>query len=236
MTIAKAGGTRVARAPDDRQEGSLPDRTACVGTILILAAGRSSRMRGTDKLLLPVDGQPLLARVARRAIATGWRVLVVLPAGNLRRWQCLDGLDLTPVIVGDTSEGMAASVRAGVAAAGDVPGLMILPADMPDLDTGDMMTLIDAHRARPGSIHRGTAEGQPGHPVIFPAALLAQLLQLTGDTGARQVIRDHDHLVEYHPLPGNHATTDLDTPEAWARWQADLGPDHARDAGKETPA
>jgi CTP:molybdopterin cytidylyltransferase MocA len=65
------------------------------------------------------------------------------------------------------------------------------------------------------------ADGTPGHPVILPARLLPDLAQITGDTGARDLLRTHPETPV--PLPRQHATTDLDTPEAWAAWRAAQG-------------
>ena len=75
-----------------------------------------------------------------------------------------------------------------------------------------------------GSNHRGSAEdGTPGHPVIFPGWARGELRVLTGDQGARDLIRRHADRLRLTVLPGTHATTDLDTPEAWAAWRASRG-------------
>lgn len=196
--------------------------------ILIPAAGAGRRMRGQDKLLQPVDGQPLLARQAARARATGCAVLVTLPpaggAAALARGAALRGLDVAVVSVPDAAEGMAASLRAGARAAqaAGMAGLMVLPADMPDLETKDLGALCAAFAAaEKGTIVQGaTATGEGGHPVILPAALLGNVACLTGDSGARALLQDGRARILRHHLPGTRARTDLDTPEAWAAWCA----------------
>ena len=66
--------------------------------IILLAAGQSSRMRGRDKLLEMVDGQPLLRRQAAMALAvTDAPVLVALPAAPHPRYDAIEGLAVTPV-------------------------------------------------------------------------------------------------------------------------------------------
>lgn len=188
--------------------------------ILILAAGASSRMRGGDKLLEEVGGQPLLALQAARALRTGAPVIVTLPPFPHPRGAVLQEMPVARVQVGDAAEGMAASIRAGVSAL--VPGtegVMILPADMPELDAADMATMIEAWET--GEILRGAAEdGTPGHPVIFPADLFEELSGLSGDQGAREVLVRHRARIRLFPLPGRHAVTDLDTPEEWEEWRA----------------
>jgi CTP:molybdopterin cytidylyltransferase MocA len=171
--------------------------------ILILAAGSASRMRGADKLLEAIDGEPLLTRSARAALATGCRVTVTLPPDRPARLAALQGLAVTPVIVPDAA-----------------PVLMLL-ADLPELTTEDLQACLAVWAKDPRAIPRGAAaDGTPGHPVGFPPDLRAELLALTGDTGARAVLARHAHRLHLVRLPGTHATTDLDTPEEWATWRA----------------
>ena len=192
--------------------------------ILILAAGAARRMRGADKLLEAVDGRPELRRAALAAQATGWRVLVALPPDRPARVAALAGLVVTEVTVPDAALGMAASIRAGVVAAGRPALLMVLPADLPDLGAADLVAVAQAALARPEAITRAVAaDGTPGHPVVFPADLLPALAGLEGDQGARDLLRAHANRVVARPLPGQRATLDLDTPESWAAWRAARG-------------
>lgn len=186
-------------------------------SILILAAGASSRMRGADKLLEPVEGVALLRLLAQRALATGVRVLVALPPDRPLRAAALEGLAVERITVAEAAEGMAASLRAGAAA---VRGpLMVLLGDLPEITTEDLQAMLAAGCETPEAILRATsAEGQPGHPILFPPALLPELATLSGDTGARAILGRHG--VRTIALPGCHATTDLDTPEDWAAWRA----------------
>lgn len=187
-------------------------------TILIPAAGAALRMRGGDKLLELVDTEPMLRRQAQLARSVCNKVIVTLRVNDLARMQALAGLDLTLLPVPDAAEGMAASIRAGAAAAQGA--LMILPGDMPELDAADLAVMIGAFDQRPDAILRGaSADGRPGHPVIFPADLRSALQDLRGDEGARSVLIRHHARVQLIALPDQHALTDLDTPEAWAAWR-----------------
>ncbi len=193
--------------------------------ILIPAAGASSRMRGGDKLLEIVEGEPLLRRQVRIALATGCRVAVTLPPDRPARAAVLDGLAVERLEVPDAASGMAASLRAGAARAADGPwtGLMILPADMPEMTTDALIAVLSAFAAEPDRIWRGqSAEGRAGHPAVFPRDLWSSLAQLTGDTGGSPVIRANPDRVSAVILPGRMALTDLDTPEEWAAWRAGL--------------
>ena len=192
-------------------------------SILIPAAGASRRMQGRDKLLEPVDGDPLLRRQVRRALATGARVLVTLPRADHPRADALTGLDVAVVPAPDADEGMAASIRAGIAALSPgTPGVAILPADMPDIRTDDLLALMDRFETEGGQavVQAAGADGTPGHPVLFPADCIPALLQIKGDVGARAVLRaEQDRLIRVS-LAGQRALTDLDTPTAWNAWRA----------------
>jgi len=189
--------------------------------ILILAAGASSRMGGRDKLMQDAGGMPLLARVTDRAVATGLPVLVTLPDLDHPRADLVNADAVTLVGVPDWASGMSASIRAGVAALPDrTSAVMILPGDMPDLQTVDLLALTRAAHAAPDAIIRAASQdGIPGHPVIFPADLFPELRAVSGDQGGHSVVSAHKtrlHLVE---LPANRALCDLDTPEDWAAWR-----------------
>ncbi len=179
-------------------------------------------MRGRDKLLEEVRGRALLADRVAMALDLGGEVLVTLPSGGQARARALAplaGPRLRVEEVPEAGEGMAASLRRGAAwAVGrGAAALMVLLPDMPDLTEGDLRAVLAAFDGR--SILRATAEdGRGGHPVVFPARYLPEMAALSGDAGARAILAAHD--VARVALPGAHAVTDLDTPEAWAAWRA----------------
>lgn len=194
--------------------------------ILIPAAGSSSRMRGSDKLMQRVDGMPLIRRQAIRALAATPLVCVTLAASHPDRLSALAGLPLDICVLPDADEGMAASLRhaashaPGFAGDRSATAIMVVPADMPDLTADDLRRMIDAHALDPAAILRATAsDGTAGHPVLFPRDLWADLLHLRGDQGARAVLAQYAGRVSHIALPGFNAVTDLDTPEDWARWR-----------------
>lgn len=189
-------------------------------TILIPAAGASSRMRGGDKLLELVGFEPMLRRQARMARSVCPHVIVTLRPDDFARRAILSDLAISLLTVTDAAEGMAASIRAGALAA-RTTALMILPADMPDLTSADLQSMIGAIDHLPDQIIRATAQdGTPGHPVIFPPDCLTDLALIKGDAGARSVLQAHKQRIRLIPLPDQHAITDLDTPEDWTAWRA----------------
>ena len=186
--------------------------------IAILAAGASSRMRGGDKALEEVGGRPLLRVLADRALATGHPVAVTLPPDRPERAAALVGVNVAQILVADAADGMASSFRA-VARAASGRGVLVVLADMPEIETEDMRALLDAGEATPGRIIRAASEdGGLGHPLLFPPEIVREMAHLSADEGARRILKGRQ--VAPCPLPGRRALIDLDTPEAWAAWRA----------------
>ena len=203
--------------PQPRETGKRTS-TAAVDALL-LAAGRSSRMGGPNKLLADFGGQPLVRRIAERLLASKERSLTVV-TGHQRQAieQALDGLDVRFVHNPEFASGLASSLKAGVAALqGDCSAALIALADMPAVTKADFDTMIAAaSRFSAPAIIRATHNGKRGNPIILPSAVFADMVQLQGDTGAR-------HVIETSGLPiidveiGAAASVDVDTPEALAR-------------------
>ncbi len=187
--------------------------------ILILAAGASSRMRGGDKLLEPIEGEPQLRRIAKAALETGAAVHVALPADRPLRDGALQGLSLTQLTVPEAHLGMGHVIAASMTALPPGPVLLLL-ADLPEITAHDLTSILAAAQTHPKNIIRATSQsGRAGHPVLFPAWARAELAQLSGDRGAQMVVQAHAARVLPVALPSDHATTDLDTPEDWAAWR-----------------
>mgnify|MGYP000589391400 CR=1 FL=1 len=184
--------------------------------LVLLAAGGSSRMRGGDKLVEIVDGLPLIRRQALALIdADIGPVAVTLPPDRPARVEALSGLTLSMLMIPDATEGMSASLRAAALWA-EGSALLIVPADMPELTVEDFRKAAEAFDGT-APLRATAADGTPGHPVIFPSDLLPGFSGLKGDEGARAILMLHRPRL--FALPDRHATTDLDTPEAWAAWR-----------------
>ena len=189
--------------------------------IIILAAGKSSRMRGKDKLTQSVRGEPQIRRIVLAACETCPNVFITLPDAAHPRASLLLGLNVQIVSVPEAHLGIGRSIAAAISALKDpsIKGAMIVPADMPELTPIDLHAITQAFDAKPDAIIQATTPtGSSGHPVVFPRKTFAQLKSLSGDQGARSIIRANARLRQAVPLPYSHAKTDLDTPEEWQEW------------------
>jgi molybdenum cofactor cytidylyltransferase len=190
--------------------------------ILILAAGRSSRMRGRDKLAEVVEGEPLLTRITKAARAVSPRVFVALPAADHPRLSLISGLDVTPLILPESAEGMSGTLRGGIAALPVSARFMVLLSDLPGLTAPDLAAVLAAPESAPDAlIWRGaTVDGRPGHPILFDAKLRPRFAELSGDGGGEVIVNSYRDKTCLIALPDDRARLDLDTPEDWAAWRA----------------
>ena len=185
----------------------------------MLAAGRSQRMRGGNKLLESIDGQPLVARAARAAIASeADPVIVVTGHQHEKVGAALEGLKVTLTHNRDFRDGLSASVHAGLAA---VPsghdGVVLMLADMPDVNADLVDRLMAAFDPVEGrAIVVATHNGTRGNPVLFARRYFPDILRVTGDTGARHVVDTNDEAVCEIECGTDAPLIDLDTPEALA--------------------
>ena len=177
-------------------------------------------MRGRDKLLEQIDGEPLLVRTAKRALATCHPVIVTLPPRPHPRYGVMAGLPATLVDVENAAQGINASLTKGLAQVPDAEGVMILLADLPDITSAHLETIFAARNAHPDAeAWRGATEsGKPGHPTLIDKSLFARISALTGDQGAQPVLKEAKSVLV--PLSGRAARADLDTPEEWAAWRS----------------
>ncbi len=188
---------------------------------VILAAGASTRM-GTPKQLLPLDGEPLIVRAVTAALASeAWPVVVVLGAHAEKIRPVLARL---PVLIAENpawAEGVAASIRAGMATlvqfSRQMNGALVALCDQPAFSAAIVAQLVAAQRADGRSIVAARYHGRQGAPALFLREHFAALGALTGEEGARQLLNDDPNRVTAIDLPA--LGVDLDTPADYASVQ-----------------
>lgn len=184
---------------------------------IVLAAGRSSRMGGPNKLLETLNGKPLVRIVAEQALSSkADPVIVVTGHQGERIREALAGLDVRFAANTDYAQGISTSVAAGIRAVPDTAdGAIICLGDMPLVDAGLIDRLIDALAPDKGMlIALPASEGRRGNPVAWSRRFFGELTTLEGDVGARHVIMRHPEAVAEVEADGSSAFLDIDTPEA----------------------
>ena len=193
---------------------------------IVLAAGRSSRMGPHNKLLQPVDGTTIIARVAHAAIASGANpVIVVTGFEGDRVEEALGGMDVTFANNPNFDEGMSASIKVGLKALpASSDGVLILLGDMPEVDPNDLKALMAAS-ANEGreAICIPMRGRRQGNPVLWGAAYFAEMMRLSGDAGAKQLIAMHQQHVIEVLVQSDGIFADVDTPADLARLKTKLG-------------
>lgn len=186
-------------------------------TGVVLAAGASSRM-GQPKLLLPLDGEPLVRRVAREILEAGFEdVLVVAGYEHDRILGALDGLAVRHVINPDYATGMGSSFRTAVGALTDSSAAMFALADQPLLTAADYRRLLDAHHGQPGGIVSVRYGGVTAPPHLFAGRFFPELSRL--EHGAKPVLQRYAaETIVLHLNP--ELLLDVDTPDDYERAKA----------------
>jgi CTP:molybdopterin cytidylyltransferase MocA len=202
---------RSARPPFERLAAALLP----VGAI-VLAAGAGSRMPGSEKLLLEVDGKPMVRHAMESASEGGChQVVVVYASAGVR--DAIDG-DAELVHNPKAKTGMASSLHAGLhAMRPEIEAAIVILGDQPLVGSRTIAALMRAWR-REGSrpaVAVAQSKGEWTPPVVLARELWDDLLALKGDAGARQVLQGHPELIDIVPAPGR--PDDIDTPEDYAK-------------------
>ncbi len=185
--------------------------------VVLLAAGASSRL-GQPKQLLQIESVSLLRRAAVAALATqpieAW---AILGAEAERCAVELDGLAMQTRLCADWRQGMGASLACGVRAlTAAVDGVLVVLCDQPALSATHLQQLVTRWSERPESAVASAYADVLGVPAVLPRAWFADLANLRGDRGARDLLRERRDRVIAIPAPSLHY--DIDEPHDARHW------------------
>ena len=162
---------------------------------LVLGAGAGSRFGG-GKLMAPWRGGAVLESALAAAFAAPVETVTLTVGADAttgaaaRAWAERAGetARLRVLDVPDWREGMAASLRAGVAALpADAGGVYVFLGDMPRVPTGILAALAEALRGGAAAAVPSFG-GRRGNPALIGASLFGEIAGLTGDRGAKAVL------------------------------------------------
>ncbi len=205
-----------------------PDEPRRQVAALVLAAGQSTRMAPHNKLLLADQtGKPMIARVVDNVLSSQARpVLVVTGHRGEDIRAALGGRPVTFVDAPDHAAGLSASLKAGIAALpAEAAAVLVCLGDMP-LVTGRILDRIlaaydpDEGRAIVLPVHQGRA----GNPVLWDRSFFAEFLSLTGDAGARLLLKRHEEQVAEIETGDDAVLRDFDTVESLTTLPARMRP------------
>jgi molybdenum cofactor cytidylyltransferase len=186
-------------------------------TAIVLAAGRSTRMGGPNKLLAELGGKKLVRIVTEQALASKASEVIVVTGHQAELIEnALQGLKVKFARNPDFAGGLASSVKSGIAAVpAGADGAVICLGDMPLIDAKLIDRLIETFAPDRGNlIAVPVSDGRRGNPVLWSRRFFGELMTLDGDIGARHLIAKHAEAVAEVAVEGFGAFLDIDTPQA----------------------
>jgi len=204
----------IVTRPQPREAAEKPGRQVAA---VVLAAGRSSRMGGPNKLLAEIGGRPLVRIVTEAALASRARPVIVVTGHQRERVEAaLAGLDVLLVHNPAYADGLSASLKAGIAATPvSADGVIVCLGDMPHVDARLIDRLLAAFDPERGAlVVVPTLAGKRGNPVVWSRRFFPDLSALAGDVGARGLIASYPEAVVEVAMADDAALIDIDTPDA----------------------
>ena len=167
---------------------------------IILAAGQSLRMGDINKLLLEIDGQPMVRKVVDQLIKLNQfnQLIIVVGHDYHKMCQVLDGLAVKIVHNPNYKQGMSTSLITGVKQVNHkASGILFTLADLVYIKSQTYKKMINAYRhANPNSIAVPSYQKQQGHPIIMSPVYIDEITKISGDRGAKSIITQFvEHVV-----------------------------------------
>jgi molybdenum cofactor cytidylyltransferase len=184
---------------------------------IILAAGQSRRM-GTQKLLLPIQGQPMIAHITDQVLRSAVEHTIIVISADSRIPAALAGRNVHFTVNPDPTGDMLSSIRCGLRALpADCDAVLLVLGDQPGISPEIINPLIAAFGQTLHTIVVPTFSGQRGHPLLFSICHREEILARFDDEGLRGLLRAHADQLREFPLPHAEILTDIDRPEDYER-------------------
>lgn len=178
--------------PDIDGEDSTPAKTDLNVSVILLAAGSSSRM-GQPKQLLEVKGEPLLVGAVRSAVSCGAKeVVVVLGANEQNSRDLVSGWPVRIVSNHFWRGGMGSSIKTGlqylISLIPETRAVILMVCDQPSLTSAHLSRLISEYNRSKKPIVASWYSGTAGVPALFSRSFFSNILMLGDDQGAKKII------------------------------------------------
>ena len=195
---------------------------ASVIPVIVLAAGRSSRM-GRAKATLPAgDGHTFLTRIVQTFLDAGVDDVIVVvghDAELIASSFSESGLPARFVVNREYDRGQLSSLLAGLGVV-DRPGVsavLVTLVDVPLVSSATVRAVLERYRATRAPIVRPTSGDRHGHPLLIDRSLFDALRAAEPSTGAKPIVRAHASADGDIAIDDEGAFTDIDTDEEYRR-------------------
>lgn len=185
-------------------------------SMVILAAGKSTRMRGRNKLLENVEGVPMIRRVTQTALASKVdEVVVVLGWEEEKIRAAIAGLKCKITVNRNFEEGQSSSVRVGLAEVNPSSrAVLILPGDVAKVEAASINAVIEKYDQGGCVIAVAGHKGRSGHPILFDKQLFPEIARINEETfGLKAIVKKHRDQVCILETGSPNVLKDVDTAE-----------------------
>ncbi len=185
-------------------------------SLIVLAAGKSTRMRGRNKLLAQIHGKPMIRKVVETALnSKADEVIVVLGWEAEKLRAVLHDLPCHLIMNRDYEQGQSSSVKAGLRAIGNATrAIIVLPADIAKIDTSSINLVIDEYNQTEAPLIIAAYKGNLGHPILLSKELFKEIEQIGEPTfGLKSIMKKHKSEMRLVETGRENVLRDVDTPE-----------------------
>lgn len=185
-------------------------------SLIVLAAGKSTRMQGRNKLLAKMEGKPMVRRVVETALSSRVdEVIVVLGWEESKVREALSELPCRFVVNKNYEDGQSSSVKAGLNEVGEATrAILILPGDVARIDTRSINLVVDEYNRENRPIVVAAYQNKPGHPILLSRELFKEIQEIDEQSaGLKSVISNHVAEVRLVETNSENVLRDVDTPE-----------------------
>jgi molybdenum cofactor cytidylyltransferase len=184
-------------------------------SLIILAAGKSTRMLGRNKLLEKFQGKPIIRRVVEVALKSKIDEIVVVLGweANLIR-EALTDLPCRLVVNQEFEQGQSSSLKVGLKEVSQISrAVLVLPGDMALIDSRTIDKVVDAYNAEGGTLVIAAHKGKQGHPILLDRRLFPEIERIREENhGLKAVVRKHEPEIRLVETGTANVLKDVDTP------------------------